>query len=126
VVIKTDKAPDRGRVRVTQAIKAGGFVFVSGMLGMNPKTGKLGKDIHEQATLIMENMKNILEAAGSSLDKAVKVTIFMSHLNEDFDTFNKVFYQYFPLEISPTRSTVEVKSLVFPEARVEMDLIATT
>ena len=105
----------------SQAIQAGGFVFVSGQLGVNPETGRLvSDDIAEQAKQAMENLVAILRAAGSSLDKAVKATVYLKDMN-DFEAMNEVYARYLRAN-PPARSTVEVTRLP-RDVRVEVDLI---
>ena len=94
----------------SQAIKAGGFVFVAGEKGMAVKTGKIVPGgIAAETRQTLENIKGILEAAGSSMDKAVATFVFMTDLSE-FSAMNAVYAEYFPNE-PPGRTTVEVKSL---------------
>ncbi len=107
--IQTDKAgPPVGPY--SQGIKAGGFVFVAGEKGLDPTTGKIvpgGIEAETQRTL--ENVKAILEAAGSSLDLAVQTFVFMTDLS-DFPKMNAIYAKYFTKN-PPGRTTVEVKSL---------------
>lgn len=107
----------------SQAVKAGELVFVSGQLGLDCKTGEMaGPDAAAQAKKAMENMQAILEAAGSSLARVVKTTIFMIDLGE-FGAVNEVYGKFFPVE-APARSTIQVAAL--PKgARVEIEAIAT-
>ena len=94
----------------SQGIKAGGFIFVAGEKGMDPKTGEIvpgGIDAETRQTL--ENIKGILEAGGSSLDKAVASFVYMTDLS-GFQDMNAVYAEYFP-EHPPGRTTVEVKAL---------------
>ncbi|MGI6575192.1 MAG: Rid family detoxifying hydrolase [bacterium] len=119
-VVCTDKAP-KSVNPLSQAIKAGDFVFVSGQLGKNLATGQLGEGMAEQTKFCLENMKNILEAAGSSLDNVVKVTIFVSDLDQ-VKILNEVYGQYFSKE-PPARLCVEVSRLA-QGALVEMDAVA--
>ena len=94
----------------SQGIKAGGFVFVAGEKGMDPKTGEIvsgGIDAETRQTL--ENIKGILEAGGSSLDKAVASFVYMTDLS-GFEEMNAVYAEYFP-EHPPGRTTVEVQAL---------------
>ncbi len=120
-VIKTDKAGS-GKVPLSQAIKCGDWLFCSGQLGTDPKTWEfVPGGVAAQTRRVLESLKAVAEAAGSSLDKAVKVTIFladMAHLKE----MNDVFQEYFPVD-PPARSTVEVKGLV-GGGLVEIELIA--
>ena len=105
----------------SQAIKANGFVFVSGITARNPKTGQvIEDDITKQTELVMESIKVILEAAGSSFDRTVKTTVYLKDMN-DFDAIGKVYSRYFPSH-PPARVTVEVARL--HGGRVEIELIA--
>lgn len=94
----------------SQGIKANGFVFVAGEKGMDPKTGQIVPGgIAAETRQTMENVKGILEAAGSSLGKAVSSFVFMTDLS-DFEAMNAVYAEYFPTN-PPGRTTVEVKAL---------------
>ena len=94
----------------SQAIKANGFVFTSGVIPVDPSTAKVVDGaIVEQATQVMENLKAVLAASGSSLDQAVKTTCFLADLN-DFATFNGIYAKYFASD-PPARSTVQVAKL---------------
>ena len=93
--ISTDRAP-KPVGPFSQAIKANGFVFVAGITARDPKTGQvIEDDITRQTELVMENIKVILEAAESSLDRTVKTTVYLKDMN-DFDAMGKVYSQYFP------------------------------
>ena len=118
--ISTDRAP-KPVGPFSQAIKANGFVFVAGITARKPKTGQvIEDDITRQTELVMENIKAILEAAGSSLDRTVKTTVYLKDMN-DFDAMGKVYSRYFPTH-PPARATVEVARL--HGGRVEIELIA--
>lgn len=120
-VIHTDKVPP-ARVALSQGIKVGDWVFTSGQLGNEPRTGKLTEGgIKAETRQVCEHLKAILEAAGSSLDKVVKVTIYMADLKELMD-MNEVFSQYFPKD-PPARTTFQCAGLV-GGARVEIEAIA--
>jgi 2-iminobutanoate/2-iminopropanoate deaminase len=120
-VITTAKAP-RAIGPYSQAIKANGFVFVSGPLPIDPASGLIVEaSAAEHTRVILEHLKAILEAAGSSLGKRVKTTIYLEDLN-DFAAVNEVYRLSFPSG-PPARATVEVARLP-KEARVEIDLIA--
>jgi 2-iminobutanoate/2-iminopropanoate deaminase len=122
-VIHTDKVSP-ARVPLSQAIKVGEWLFVSGQLGIDPMTRKLASGgTGAETRQVCENMKTILEAAGSSLDKVVRVVIYMVDLGELME-MNAVFGAYFP-EAPPARTTVQVAGLV-GGARVEIDATATT
>jgi 2-iminobutanoate/2-iminopropanoate deaminase len=121
-VVHTDKVPP-ARVPLSQAIKVGEWVFASGQLGNDPKTGKLAAGgIRAETTQVCENLKAVLEAAGSSLEKVVKVTIYLADLKE-LTEMNEVFSSYFPKD-PPARTTFEAAALV-GGARVEIEAIAT-
>jgi 2-iminobutanoate/2-iminopropanoate deaminase len=118
--ISTDRAP-KPVGPFSQAIQANGFVFVAGITARDPKTGRvIEDDITRQTELVMENIKAILEAAGSSLDRTVKTTVYLKDMN-DFDAMGKVYARYFPSH-PPARATVEVARL--HGGRVEIELVA--
>ncbi len=120
-VISTEKGP-KAIGPYSQAIKANGFIFISGQIAFDPATGKpIEGDTAKQTQRALENLKAILEAAGSSLDRVVKVGVFLKDMN-DFSAMNEVYARYFPAN-PPARSTVEVSRLP-RDFRVEIDLIA--
>lgn len=116
------------------ARKVGPFIFVSGMgprkpgqkqipgVELDPEGKVLKHDIELQTRATIENIKLVLEDAGSSLDQVVDVTVFLTHMKDDFQKFNKVYGEYFA-KIGPTRTTVEVNCLPTPIA-VELKVIA--
>ena len=120
-VIHTDKVPP-AHVPLSQAIKAGGFVFASGQLGNDPTTKRLAQGgIAPETRQVLENLKAVLEAAGSSLSNVVKVTIYMVDLGELLE-MNAIFSQYFPVD-PPARTTFQCARLV-GDARVEIEAVA--
>jgi 2-iminobutanoate/2-iminopropanoate deaminase len=120
-VVHTPKVPP-ARVPLSQGIKAGDWVFASGQLGNDPRTGTLAEGgIGPETRQVCENLKAVLEAGGASLANVVKVTIYMADLNELMQ-MNEVFSQYFPLD-PPARTTFECSRLV-GNARVEIEAIA--
>ena len=121
-VVHTDKVPP-AKVPLSQAIKAGEWVFASGQLGIDPQTGRLAEGgIKAETRQVCENLKAVLEAADSSLARVVKVTIYMADLGE-LMAMNEVFSQYFPQD-PPARTTFQAAGLV-AGARVEIEAIAT-
>lgn len=108
-VIKTNKAPE-AIGPYSQAIVTGSFVYTSGQIPINPQTGEVvDGGIEEQAKQVLENLKNVLEAAGSSLNKVVKTTVFIKDM-DSFAKVNEVYAKYFS-EPYPARSCVEVSKL---------------
>lgn len=106
----------------SQAVKANGFVFTAGQVALDPETGAMvGTEIKAQTERVMENLKGIVEAAGSSLHKVVKTTVFLKDMN-DFAAMNDIYSRYFPTA-PPARSTVEVARLP-KDARVEIEVVA--
>jgi 2-iminobutanoate/2-iminopropanoate deaminase len=119
-VIATDKGP-KAIGPYSQAIRANGFVFLSGQIPFDPATSQIIEgDVAAQTARVLDNVKAIAEAAGSSLDKAVKATVFLKDMN-DFAAMNEVYGKYFAHN-PPARSTVEVARLP-RDVRVEIELI---
>ena len=105
----------------SQAVKANGLLFTSGQIAINPKTNAVeAKTIEEQTTRVCENLKAVVEAAGTSMDKVVKTVCFLADIN-DFAAFNEIYGKYFVSK--PARSCVAVKDL--PKGVLcEVELIA--
>jgi 2-iminobutanoate/2-iminopropanoate deaminase len=118
-------ATDRGPKAIgpySQAIRANGFVFLSGQIPLDPKTQQVVEgDAAVQTERVLENLKAVVEAAGSSIQRVVKTTVFLADMN-DFAAMNEVYARYFVTH-PPARSTVEVSKLP-RNVRVEIDLIA--
>ncbi len=107
-VVYTKNAPD-AIGPYSQAVKTNGLVFTSGQIAINPATGNVEADtIEGQTEQVMQNLKNLLEASGSSLEKAVKTVCFLADMN-DFAKFNEIYGKYFTGK--PARSCVAVKTL---------------
>lgn len=120
-IISTDRGP-KAIGPYSQAIRANGFIFISGQVPFDPATGQLVEgDIAQQTARVLDNLKAIVEAAGSSLDHAVKASVFLKDMGE-FAAMNEVYARYFSKN-APARSTVEVARLP-RDVRVEIDLIA--
>ena len=118
-VIRTSNAPQPVGV-YSQAIVAHGFVFVAGQGPINPQTNQLELgDIRSETRRVLENIKAILEAAGTSLKNAVRMGVFLADLN-DFQAMNEVFREFFPVD-PPARTTV---GCMLPKIKVEIDSIA--
>jgi 2-iminobutanoate/2-iminopropanoate deaminase len=122
-VVRTEAAPAPFQgAPYSQAIKAGGFVFVSGQLALEPGHTELrGGTIREQTEQIFANLRAILEEAGSSLDRLVKTTVFLQNL-DDFQGMNEVYARHVG-DMPPARSTVEVARLP-SGALVEIEAVA--
>jgi 2-iminobutanoate/2-iminopropanoate deaminase len=106
----------------SQAIKAGGFVFASGQIALDPATGKLIEgDIKAQTERVLKNLTAVLGAAGSSMDRVVRTTVFLKNIS-DFPAMNEVYGQFFKNE-PPSRSTVGVAALP-RDALLEIDVVA--
>ena len=121
-VIKTDKAAS-GKVPLSQAIRVGQWLFCSGQLPIDPKTGEIVPGgIGEQTRQVIENLKAVCEAAGTSLANAVKVTIFMEDLSE-LQGMNQVFEAYFGVDDPPARTTFQAAKLI-AGAKLEIELQA--
>ena len=121
--ISTERAP-QAIGPYEQAIKWGGLLFTSGQIALDPVTGTLiDGDISAQTRQVLENLKAVLEAGGSSLNHVIKATVYLTDLNS-FAKMNEVYIEYLG-DVKPARSTVGVASL--PRgASVEIDLVAIT
>lgn len=106
-----------------QAIKTGNLIYCAGQIPIDPKTGQIvAGDVSVQAHQVLENIKAVLSAAGSSLEKVVKSTVFLKDLN-DFAKMNQVYGQYFKNETAPARSTIQVARLPM-DSLVEIEVVA--
>jgi len=120
-VIATKNAP-QAIGPYSQAIRANGFIFVSGQIPVDPATQQLvGGDVAIQTERVLHNIEGVLQAAGSSLAKVVRSGVFLKSMN-DFAAMNAVYARYFPNN-APARSTVEVARLP-KDCLVEIDVIA--
>ncbi|WIY53556.1 Rid family detoxifying hydrolase [Devosia sp. YIM 151766] len=121
-IIKTEQAPEPN-VPLSQAVRIGGLVFTSGQVASDPVSGEfVGGDIAVQTARVLDNITAILQAAGSSLDRVIKTTVFLTD-TADFGAFNEVYGGYFKSHL-PARSTFVVK-LAGPYA-VEIEAVAAT
>jgi 2-iminobutanoate/2-iminopropanoate deaminase len=120
-VIHTDHAP-KAIGPYSQAIRAGDFVFCAGQAGLDPATGNLvSGGIEAETRRVLQNLAAVLKAAGTSLSRAVKTTVFLTNLN-DFAKMNAIYAEFFPAN-PPARSTVQVSRLP-KDACVEIEVIA--
>jgi 2-iminobutanoate/2-iminopropanoate deaminase len=120
-VIQTEKAP-KAIGPYSQAIQAGNFLFLSGQIPLDPKTGELSKgDIRKQTQQVLENIKGVLESQGLGMENVVKSTIFLKDIG-NFNQVNEVYATYFPSS-PPARSTVEVAKLP-RDADIEIEALA--
>jgi len=121
VVVETTGAP-KAVGPYSQAVRVDFAVFTTGQIGLDPETGKLVEGgIKAETRRVLENLRAVLEAAGSSLERTVKTTVFLADINE-FAAMNEVYAEFFP-ESPPARSTCAVASLPLG-ARVEIDAVA--
>ena len=107
-VIDTDRAA-KSSSPLSQAIKVGKHIYISGQLGKNPSTGELSSSIEEQTNNALLNLKAIIEEAGGDLENIVKTTIFLANL-DNVSIVNKIYKEFFP-NIKPARSCIEVSRL---------------
>lgn len=106
-----------------QAVVVGNLVYTAGQIAIDPKTNAVSTgDIQEQSRRILQNLKIILEEAGSSLERVVKTTVFLKNMN-DFSAMNAVYAEFFKAETAPARSTIEASRLP-KDVLVEMEAVA--
>jgi 2-iminobutanoate/2-iminopropanoate deaminase len=105
-----------------KAVKANGFLFVSGTVAVNPETGQVPEGgIAPQTRQVLDNLKATVESVGSSFGDVVKVNVYLTNIG-DFGGMNEVYKEYFPEP--PTRTTVGISELARPEFLIEIDLMA--
>jgi 2-iminobutanoate/2-iminopropanoate deaminase len=120
-IVRTEQAP-QAIGPYSQAVVGGGFVYVAGQLALDPRTGQLVPgDVRIQTKRVMENIKAILEGAGTSLGNVVKATVFLRDMN-DFGAMNEIYGSYFQ-EDPPARSTFQVAKLP-RDGAVEIEVVA--
>jgi 2-iminobutanoate/2-iminopropanoate deaminase len=119
-IVLTDRGP-KPIGPYSQAVRVNGFLFLSGQIALDPKTGEIGGGIAEQTERALENIKGIVEAAGSKMAHVVKTTVFLKNMS-DFAAMNEVYARYFTAA-PPARSTVEVARLP-KDALVEIEVTA--
>ncbi len=120
-IVTTDRGP-KPIGPYSQAVKTNGFLYLSGQVALDPKTNEMyAGDIRQQTERVLENIKGILEAAGSNLHHVIKTTVFLKDMNE-FPAMNEVYGRYFTAA-PPARSTVQVARLP-KDALVEIEVIA--
>ena len=108
----------------SQAVVSGGFVFASGQIPLDPVSGRMVTgEIEAQAERVLDNLRAVLETAGSSLDRVVKTTVYLTDLAL-FPRMNAVYARYFAADPKPARSTIQAAALPLG-AQVEIDAIAT-
>ncbi|MCM3117620.1 RidA family protein [Neobacillus sp. MER 74] len=107
----------------SQGIKAGNVVYTSGQLPIHPETGEMPDNIEEQTRMSLENLKQVIEAAGASLQQVIKTTVFLSDMNH-FATMNQVYGEFFSGNY-PARSAIEVARLP-KDALIEIEAVAMT
>jgi 2-iminobutanoate/2-iminopropanoate deaminase len=119
-IVKADLAS--ANPHLSPATRFGNLVFVAGQTGRHPRTGELGKDVREQTRNILERIKVVLEAAGTSLDNVLTATVYLTR-REDLAAYNEEYGRYFPTD-KPARTTVTVASLNAPELLIEITVTA--
>ena len=122
IVIETLDAPQAIGI-YSQGIKSGNLVFTSGQIPMNPKTGELvNGDFKSEISQVLTNLNGVLKSGGSSLKKAIKLTVFLTDLSY-FPQVNEVFKEFFP-ENPPARSAVQVSALPM-DAKIEIEAVGS-
>jgi 2-iminobutanoate/2-iminopropanoate deaminase len=111
----------------SKIIKAGGFINVKSHVGIDPETNEIPDDIREQTRLTLEHLEKALKSADADVHDLVKVNVYLSNIDEDFDAMHEAYLEFFAsrgMTQQPARTTVGVP-LSWPELRVQMDALAT-
>ena len=119
-IVKVNAAA--ANTNLSLATKFGGLVFVAGQTGRHPVTGELGKDVREQTRNVLERIKTILGAAGTSLDNVLTATTYLTRV-QDLAAYNEEYAKYFPAD-KPARTTVTVAALNSPDLYIEITVTA--
>ena len=119
-IVRVDAAASNPNLSL--ATKFGNLVFVSGQTGRHPVTGELGKDVREQTRNVLERIRTILTAAGTSLDNVLTATTYLTRV-QDVAAYNEEYAKYFPAN-KPARTTVTVAALNSPDLLVEITVTA--
>ena len=119
-IISTQNAP-AAIGPYSQAVEWNGMIFSSGMIPVNPQTGEIPEDVEQQARQVFTNLSNLLMAAGTSMEKVIKTTVFIKDMN-DFAAINQIYQEFFNGDF-PARSCVEVARLP-KDVKIEMEVIA--
>jgi 2-iminobutanoate/2-iminopropanoate deaminase len=119
-IVRVDAAASNPNLSL--ATKFGNLVFVSGQTGRHPVTGELGKDVREQTRNVLERIKAVLTAAGTSLDNVLTATTYLTRV-QDVAAYNEEYAKYFPVN-KPARTTVTVAALNSPDLLVEITVAA--
>lgn len=120
-IILTDQAPQPVGP-YSQAVVVGQMIYLAGQIPLSKEGKKVDGGVKEQTVQVFENIKAVLNAAGTGLDQVVKTTVFLKDLNH-FGLMNEVYAQYFPEDSAPARSTVEVARLPL-DSLVEIEVVA--
>ena len=108
----------------TLAVKANGFVFTTGNIGYDPDTGELPADIEQQTFFTLQTLHRVIEDAGASLNNVVKVNVYMTEIEEEFERMNSAYDDYFKnqgIAQPPARTTIGAR---LPWSKIEMDMVA--
>jgi 2-iminobutanoate/2-iminopropanoate deaminase len=119
-IVRVDAAA--ANPNLSLATKFGGLVFVAGQTGRHPVTGELGKGVREQTRNILERIKTILTAAGTSMDNVLTATTYLTNV-KDLGAYNEEYAKYFPAD-KPARTTVTVAALNSPDLLIEITVTA--
>ncbi len=120
-IIQTDRAP-QAIGPYSQAVRANGFIFASGQIPLDPVTMQIVEGgVERQTEQVLNNLRGVIEAAGSSLDRVVKTTVYLADMS-DFSAMNEIYAKFFGAT-KPARATVQVARLP-RDVRVEIDVIA--